>query len=375
MKPTLLFALLTTVFSVPCATAMSELDALRARCEAQEQQIQRLEGEVRRLKPATAVSTSTAPAASTSRSSGGTYVVRAGDSFEKIARRNGCSVAKLAKANGLKPTAIIHPGQKLTLPGSAAPSSVAATAPAAKTSTPAAVSTPSALSGKTHTIRAGETFASISRKHKTSVAALIAANPKVKPTALRPGQVIQLSAGSSAAVVEMASRPAAQPKATAAAAPRTQMSTAQAAPRSLGSSTPVLSTSAPARETSLPVESSAPVSQASASVSVPVSAPLPSNEILPTEAPKSTAPATAPEAPAAPAAASAPAASSPPAPSSPSNPEKKIRSVTIEGEMTYGEFAAKHGTDTSRLNDLNGLDLTNATVLAKGSELYVPAQP
>jgi hypothetical protein len=49
--------------------------------------------------------------------------------------------------------------------------------------------------------------------------------------------------------------------------------------------------------------------------------------------------------------------------------------VTIEGEMTYGEFAAKHGTDTSRLNDLNGLDLTTATVLAKGSELYVPAQP
>lgn len=373
MKPTLLFALLTTVFSVPCATAMSELDALRARCEAQEQQIQRLESEVRRLKPATVVSTSAAPATSTSRSGGSTYVVRPGDSFEKIARRNGCSVAQLAKANGLKPTAIIHPGQKLTLPGGAAPSSLAAAAPAAKTSSKAAVSTPSPLAGKTHTIRAGETFASISRKHKTSVAALIAANPKVKPTALRPGQVIQLSTGSGAAAVEMASRPAAQPKATAAAAPRTQMSTAQAAPRSLGSSTPVLSTSAPARETALPVESSAPVSQAP----TPVSAPLPSNEILPAEAPKSTPAATAtaaaPEASAAPA--STPAASSAPAPTSPSNPEKKIRSVTIEGEMTYGEFAAKHGTDTSRLNDLNGLDLTNATVLAKGSELYVPAQP
>ena len=43
--------------------------------------------------------------------------------------------------------------------------------------------------------------------------------------------------------------------------------------------------------------------------------------------------------------------------------------------MTYGDFAATHGTDTSRLNDLNGLDLTQTTVLAKGSELYVPAQP
>ena len=55
--------------------------------------------------------------------------------------------------------------------------------------------------------------------------------------------------------------------------------------------------------------------------------------------------------------------------------EKKFRPVTIDGEMTYGEFAAKHGTDAERLNALNGLDLTTATVLAKGSELYVPAQP
>lgn len=73
-----------------------------------------------------------------------------------------------------------------------------------------------------------------------------------------------------------------------------------------------------------------------------------------------------------------PVAENPPASSPPeetSAPERKIRSVTIEEEMTYAEFAAKHGTTISRLNDLNGLDLTNATVLAKGSELYVPAQP
>ena len=43
--------------------------------------------------------------------------------------------------------------------------------------------------------------------------------------------------------------------------------------------------------------------------------------------------------------------------------------------MSYGEFAAKHGTDIERLNSLNGLDLNTTTVLAKGSELYVPAQP
>ena len=43
--------------------------------------------------------------------------------------------------------------------------------------------------------------------------------------------------------------------------------------------------------------------------------------------------------------------------------------------MTYGQFATQHGTDAERLNALNGLDLTTATILAKGSELYVPAQP
>jgi LysM repeat protein len=55
--------------------------------------------------------------------------------------------------------------------------------------------------------------------------------------------------------------------------------------------------------------------------------------------------------------------------------EAKIRTIMVDKEITFGDFAAHHGTDIVRLNDLNGLDLTSATVLAKGSELYVPAQP
>ena len=47
--------------------------------------------------------------------------------------------------------------------------------------------------------------------------------------------------------------------------------------------------------------------------------------------------------------------------------------VLTEAEMTYGELAAKYQTDTARLNSLNGLELISSTVLAKGSELYVPA--
>jgi len=52
-----------------------------------------------------------------------------------------------------------------------------------------------------------------------------------------------------------------------------------------------------------------------------------------------------------------------------------IRSIIIQDQITYGNFASKHGTTPDRLNELNGLSLTQNTLLAKGSELYVPAQP
>lgn len=54
---------------------------------------------------------------------------------------------------------------------------------------------------------------------------------------------------------------------------------------------------------------------------------------------------------------------------------EKVRSFMIDAEITFGQFAANHGTTIARLNDLNGYDLTAATVLAKGSEVYVPIQP
>ncbi|MCX6865245.1 MAG: hypothetical protein NTV46_03315 [Verrucomicrobia bacterium] len=58
-----------------------------------------------------------------------------------------------------------------------------------------------------------------------------------------------------------------------------------------------------------------------------------------------------------------------------SKSEIKARAVMVERAMTYGDFAVQHGTDTRRLNELNGLDLTKATPLIKGAELYVPGKP
>jgi hypothetical protein len=54
---------------------------------------------------------------------------------------------------------------------------------------------------------------------------------------------------------------------------------------------------------------------------------------------------------------------------------RRIRSVLVTEETDFGSFAAAHGTTTEKLNALNGHHLKSSTVLAKGSEFYVPAQP
>ncbi|MFC7336202.1 LysM peptidoglycan-binding domain-containing protein [Haloferula chungangensis] len=78
----------------------------------------------------------------------------------------------------------------------------------------------------------------------------------------------------------------------------------------------------------------------------------------------------------------APAPKSQPAPSpaaetssKPVSNQPKIRSVRIDKEITFGDFAAAHSMEPAKLNALNGLHLESSTVLAKGSELYVSAQP
>ncbi|HEX5790028.1 MAG TPA: LysM peptidoglycan-binding domain-containing protein [Luteolibacter sp.] len=74
-----------------------------------------------------------------------------------------------------------------------------------------------------------------------------------------------------------------------------------------------------------------------------------------------------------------PADPTPPAQGTPQAPAggatQPIRQITIDSEITYGAFAEKHGTSVERLNALNDLNLTSTTILAKGSELFVPAQP
>lgn len=58
------------------------------------------------------------------------HVAKCGDSLYSVARRYGTTVAALAERNGLKSTAWLQVGQRLTLPGGATSGSHAATLPA-----------------------------------------------------------------------------------------------------------------------------------------------------------------------------------------------------------------------------------------------------
>ena len=336
MKRHLLLTLLPLIFSTSHGFAKSDLEVLRARCAEQERQIRELEDENAKLRSLHNLSVNSARPKATpggaaatepernSESSGGTatYLVKRGDSWTRIADKFDTKPATLAQLNGMKETSMIHAGQKLKVPSSNRTAAAAAASKPAPSATPAPAAP--ALNGKTHLVKKGETFSSIAKKYGVSSERLIAANPSIKPTAMRPGQTIQLSQTAAAA----------SPAAIAA----TKKPSAPAAVTPAPKATP---TAKPA------------VQQAAARTTPPSPASLPST--LP-----------APERPATAMAAASPAP----------NPTKaRYRSVMIDGKTTFGEFATQHGIDVARLNELNALELVETTVLAKGSELYVPAQP
>lgn len=274
MKTRLASLLLILATTGPLLSA-TETDRLRALCAEQELQIAQLELKISRLNDSPPPSRSTTAARNfepIAEVEDNTYTVKSGDSIERIARKNGTSSNALAKLNGLKSNAIIHPGQKLKVPGNSA--------------TAAAPTQERAAAGRTHKVASGDTFYGISRKYGVSLNELIAANPSVNHKALRIGQNIRIECA--AAPDPVASTPARKPAPSFDSAP------------------------------SLPIF----------------------NNPAPIEKPKTM---TGP--------------------------------IKIEQEITYGQFAKNHNTTTTRLDELNGLELDPSTVLAQGSELYIPAQP
>lgn len=148
------------------------------------------------------------------------YVVKAGDSIAKIARKNHTTIAKLKEANGLN-SDLIHIGQKMVIPAktqvaSAAPAaetsgsttilsdSVAAPAPVhvAKTSVtaaPANLTAPApgstvARQGHTYTVIKGDTLTKIAHKFKTTPTAIMTANNLTDAGKLSIGEKLKIPA-------------------------------------------------------------------------------------------------------------------------------------------------------------------------------------
>lgn len=320
MKTTLWLTTFTMLAASPLGFSNTELEKLRALVTEQDRQIRQLEEENMKLRSLNGENvkppTSQAPAASAPSAPAATgssvYTVKAGDTLAKISRRAGTTPEALARLNSIKDPSKLRIGQKIKLPGSNASNAGTADAETPKTSASSA-SPAQAKSGDTYVVKNGDTFYSIARKHKVSAELLIAANPEIKPSAMRAGQLVRLQAKEVPAPSFAQAAPAPSEPATNKAAPE---------------STPVANQTV---------------------ASAPKSAPEPA----PSPAPVSDSPAPVSQEPA----------------------KGTVKSVIIDGEMTYGEFAEKHGTQIDRLNELNGLDLLQNTVLAKGSELYVNAQP
>lgn len=125
-----------------------------------------------------------------------TYRVRSGDTVSHIATRSGTTVAAIARANALADASRIRIGQVLTIPTAAGPSAPAAAAPA-----PAAAG---------YTVVSGDTVSRIAAKHRTTVAAVVAANGLDSRAFIRIGQTLSIPGAGGATAAAPAPAAAAQ---------------------------------------------------------------------------------------------------------------------------------------------------------------------
>jgi LysM repeat protein len=146
----------------------------------------------------TATSTWSAPIAPEVSAPSATHTVVRGDSLWSISRKYGVTVAELAAANKLAPSATLRLDQKLVVPAKASASGASASS--------AAVSD----AANTYEVKPGDTLGSIARKQGTTIAALRTAN-NLSGDMLRVGQKLVIpgnAAPLSASVVQTSAAPA-----------------------------------------------------------------------------------------------------------------------------------------------------------------------
>lgn len=135
-----------------------------------------------------------------------TYTVRSGDTLIRIAQRHGTTARAVAALNGLSLTRHIHPGQKLRVPTSGS------TAAKAASSTTAAAPAPKATT-TAYTVRSGDTLSGIATRHGTTARAIASLNGISLTRQIHPGQKLRIpTAGAAAAKAASSTRTATSAK-------------------------------------------------------------------------------------------------------------------------------------------------------------------
>ena len=136
-----------------------------------------------------------------------TYTVMSGDNLWNLSKKHGVPVSQLAAANNLKASAVLHPGQKLVIPGKAPASAApaAATAPAAKAapaakpaaSTRTSEAAPRSSGGTRHVVKPGESLSVIAKQYGVGTGDLAVANNITDPRKVRSGMELVIPAAGS----------------------------------------------------------------------------------------------------------------------------------------------------------------------------------
>ncbi|WP_434619176.1 LysM peptidoglycan-binding domain-containing protein [Arthrobacter sp. A5] len=134
---------------------------------------------------ATAIPASFAPAKAAAPAD---YMVLPGDTVSAIAGRFDLDVSQVLDLNQLGAASLIHPGQKLTLTG---------TAPAAPATVTHAATPTAAVDS--YTVQAGDTISAIAAAHSLWVSDVLSLNGLNAASIIRPGQSIKLGAPAAAA--------------------------------------------------------------------------------------------------------------------------------------------------------------------------------
>jgi LysM repeat protein len=119
------------------------------------------------------------------------HVVRAGEGFFLIADHYGVPALSLARANRLQLTSVLTPGQRLRVPGR----SIVIAKPKSKPKPKPPTVRPVASSGARHTVAAGESFFSIAQRYHVSPWRLARTNRLSLMSTIVPGQRLTLPGG------------------------------------------------------------------------------------------------------------------------------------------------------------------------------------